>query len=89
MTTLGTTQTVIVCVNGSGGVQGACPSGQVESVVSAYLVSSSEAARLDLMAEPFDAATAGAFFGFAFVSTIFVYLTAVGGGVLLQLVKRR
>lgn len=86
-TALGTVQTVVVCVSGSSGIQGACPAGQVESVTQAYLVAPSEATRFDLMAEPFDAATAGAYFGFAFASTVFVWLLSLGAGVVIKLVK--
>ena len=84
---LGTVQTVVVCVPGSSGVQGACPAGQVESVPQAYLVAPSEAGRFDLMAEPFDPATAGQYFGFAFASTCFVYLLAWGAGMVIKMVK--
>lgn len=87
MSQLGTVQTVIVCVAGSSGVQGACPDGQMQSVTQAYLVAPSEAARFDLMAEPFDAAQAGAFFGFAFASTIFVWLFSLGVGHIVKLVR--
>lgn len=86
MAQLGLVQTVIVCVPGTGD-QGVCPSGQVPSVTQAYLVAPSEAARFELMAEPFDAGTAGAFFGFAFASTIFLYLTSLGAGTILRMVR--
>jgi hypothetical protein len=87
MTALGTSQTVVVCVPAGSGFQGACPSGQVESVVQAYVVTASEGARLDAMGEPFDSATAGAYFGFAFASTIFVYLFSLGCGYVLKTVR--
>lgn len=87
MAQLGTVQTVVVCIPGTPGVQGACPDGQVQSVTQAYLIAPSEAARFDLMAEPFDAATAGAYFGFAFASTVFVWLLALGAGMVIKMVK--
>lgn len=87
MAQLGTVQTVIVCIDGSSGTQGACPSGQVQSVTQAYLVAPSEALRFDLMAEPFDAVQAGAFFGFSFASTMFVWLFALGVGRIIKMVK--
>ncbi len=87
MVQLGTVQTVVVCVGGTSGVQGVCPAGQVESVTQAYLVAPSESARFDLMAEPFDAAQAGAFFGFAFASTMFLWLTSMGIGYVLRMVR--
>lgn len=87
MTQLGIVQTVVVCISGSAGVQGACPMGTVQSVTQAYLVAPSEAARFDLMAEPFNSAQAGAFFGFAFASTIFVWLFSLGLGSIIKLVK--
>lgn len=36
---------------------------------------------------PFDPAIAGEFFGFAFASTVFVWLTALGAGAILKFVK--
>jgi hypothetical protein len=84
---LGTVQTVVVCLNGTSGMQGPCPQGQVQSVTQAYLVAPSEAARFDLMAEPFDAAIAGAYFSFAFASTVFLWLFSLGCGYVLKMVK--
>lgn len=87
MTALGTVQTVVTCVAGGSGLQGACPAGHVESVTQAYLVASSEATRLDLMANPFDAAEAGAYFGFAFAATMFVYLLSFSAGLVIKMVR--
>jgi hypothetical protein len=87
MAQLGQVQTVIVCLNGSSGVQGPCANGQVESVTQAYLVAPSEATRFDLMAEPFDGSQASAFFGFSFASTMFVWLFALGIGRIIKMVK--
>lgn len=86
MPVLGTTQTVLVCVPGEG-VRGMCPEGFSQSVTQAYLVAPTEAGFLDAMAQPFDPATAGAYFGFAFASTVFVYLLSMGCGALIQMVK--
>lgn len=87
MAQLGTVQTVIVCLPASSGLQGACPDGQVESVTQAYLVAPSESVRFDLMADPFDAIQAGAFFGFAFASTVFVWMSAYGAGQVVKMVR--
>ena len=87
MAQLGTVQTVVVCVNGTSGVQGACSDGYVQSVTQAYLIAPSEAAKFDLMAEPFDASTAGSYFGFAFASTVFVWLFSLGAGMIIRMVK--
>lgn len=87
MAQLGTVQTIVVCVTSNSGVQGGCPEGQVESVTQAYLIAPSEASRFDLMAEPFDSATAGAYFGFAFASTVFVWLFSLGAGMIIRMVK--
>ncbi|AKU20996.1 hypothetical protein [Massilia sp. NR 4-1] len=87
MGVLGTVQTVVVCIDGSSGIQGACPAGQVETVTKAYLVTPSEGMRLDAMAVPFDPVQAGAFFGFAFASTIFVWLFSLGVGHVVKLVR--
>lgn len=87
MAQLGTVQTVVVCVNASSGLQGACPAGQVETVTQAYVISASEAARFELGVEPFDPVQAGAFFGFAFVSTIFIWLFSIGVGHILKTVR--
>lgn len=86
MSVLGTTQTVLVCVPGEG-VQGVCPSGYSQSVTQAYLVAPTEAGYLDAMAQPFEPGVAGAYFGFAFASTVFVYLLSLGCGALIQMVK--
>jgi hypothetical protein len=80
---LGTVQTVVVCVP-----QGLCPAGQVQSVTQAYMIAPSESTALDVMAQPFDASQAGAFFGFAFASTIFCWLLSLGCGSLISLVRR-
>lgn len=86
MPVLGTTQTVLVCVPGEG-VRGICPEGFSQSVTQAYLVAPTEAAFLDAMAQPFDPATAGSYFGFAFASTVFLYLVSLGCGSLIQMVR--
>jgi hypothetical protein len=88
MAQLGTVQTAVVCVPGSEGTQGVCPAGQVQSVTQAYLVAPSEAAHFDLMAEPFDSVTAGAYFGFAFASTVGLWAVAHGAGQLVKFVGR-
>ena len=88
MAQLGTVQTVVVCVTGTTGVQGICPVGQVETVTQAYLIAPSEAAYFDLMAEPFDSALAGGYFGFAFASTVFVWLLALGAGSIIKMVRQ-
>lgn len=88
MAQLGSVQTVLVCLNAQSGIQGACPSGQVQTVSQAYLITPSEAVRFELMAEPFDAATAGAYFGFAFASTLFLWLFSIGCGHVLKTVKQ-
>ncbi|MNM33778.1 hypothetical protein D3C81_444120 [compost metagenome] len=84
---LGNVQTVLVCVPGQG-VQGYCPDGQAQTVTQAYMIAPSESTALDLMAQPFDPSAAGAYFGFAFSSTVFVYLLSLGCGVLIQMVRR-
>ncbi len=85
---LGTTQTVLVCINGVSSFGAApCPPGQTISVVQAYLVTPSEAAKFNANAEPFDSATAGAFFGFAFASTVFVWLLSFGAGAVIRMVR--
>ncbi|MNI94494.1 hypothetical protein D3C73_1526040 [compost metagenome] len=52
------------------------------------MIAPSESTALDLMAQPFDASAAGAYFGFAFASTVFVYLLSLACGVLITTVKR-
>lgn len=88
MAQLGTVQTLVVCVPGSDGVQAACPAGQVQSVTQGYVIASSESVRFDLMAEPFDGATASAFFSFAMVSTITVGVLAYKAGELVAFIRR-
>lgn len=85
---LGTPQTILVCVQGSEGVQAACPAGYVQSVTQAYVISPAEGARLDVMAEPFSSAQAGAFFSFAFAMTIGVWWFAHGVGQVLEMMRR-
>ena len=87
MAQLGQVQTVIICLPGASGTQGGCANGQVESVTQAYLIAPSEAVRFDLMAEPFDSVQAGAFFGFSFASTMFVWLFSLGVGRIINMVK--
>lgn len=87
MTALGGVQTVVVCVPAGSGTQGACPSGEIESITQAYLVAASEAQRFELMSQPFDPAQAGAFFGFSFASTMFVWLFSLGIGRIIKMVK--
>lgn len=85
---IGSVQTVMVCVPGSSGFQGPCPFGQVLSATQAYLIAPSESTCLDLMAQPFDSVVAGQFFGFAFVSTVFVYLVSLSMGSIISFVQR-
>lgn len=85
---LGSVQTVVVCIPGTGGVQGSCPAGQIQSVTQAYLIVPSESTWLELMAQPFDSGEASAYFGFAFASTLFVYLISLAAGSLIGFVKR-
>lgn len=87
MSRLGTVQTVVVCIPGVSGFQGACPIGHIEAVTQAYLIAPSEAARFDLMSEPFDSAIAGQYFSFAFASTCFVYLLSLGAGMIIKIIK--
>lgn len=87
MTALGGVQTVVVCIPAGAGMQGACPAGEVQSVTQAYLVAASEGDRFELMSAPFDAAQAGAFFGFSFASTMFVWLFSLGIGRIIKMVK--
>jgi hypothetical protein len=88
MNALGSTQTVVVCVGGGSAWGSApCPPGQTVSVVQAYLITPSEAAKFNMNAEPFDSATAGAFFGFAFASTVFVWLLSLGAGAVIKMVR--
>lgn len=87
MAQLGQVQTVIVCLTGSSGTQGGCPNGHIQSVTQAYLIAPSESIRFDLMAEPFNAGQAGAFFGFSFASTMFVWLFSLGVGRIIKMVK--
>jgi len=87
MTALGSVQRVVVCIPAGSGVQGGCPAGEVESVTQAYLVAASEGDRFELMSAPFDAVQAGAFFGFSFTSTMFIWLFALGIGRIIKMVK--
>ena len=88
MTVLGATQTVLVCVPGSSGIQGACPSGSVETVTQAYLVSPTNATFLDVSAEPFDTASAAGLFTAGFGATLAFYLLSLSIGQILNMVKR-
>jgi hypothetical protein len=83
---LGTVQRVVICTPGYG-LQGSCPDGQVQTVIPAYLINPSESILLELMAQPFDSGTAGAYFGLAFASTMFVYLISLAAGSLITVVK--
>lgn len=88
MADLGTVQTIVVCVPGGTGWGSApCPAGQTVSVVQGYVITPSEAAKFNLNAEPFDASTAGAYFGFAFASTVFVWLLSLGAGAIIKMVR--
>jgi hypothetical protein len=88
MAQLGNVQTVVVCVAGAEGVQGACPVDHVQSVTQAYLIAPTQAAFLDTSAEPFDAVAAGEFFGFSFASTILLWSLAYGAGQIVKLIKK-
>lgn len=88
MTVLGSTQTVLVCVPGSSGIQGACPAGSFETVTQAYLVSPTNASYLDLSSESFDPGTASAYFSFALFATLAFYMTVYGAGQIVQILKR-
>lgn len=87
MPQLGVVHSVVVCVPASSGTRGPCPAGQVQSVTQAYLISPASSSAFDLMAEPFDAATAGAFFGYAFASTVALWMFALGVGKVINMIK--
>lgn len=83
-----TTATVVVCVAGGTGWGSApCPPGQTVSIQQAYLISPSDATKFELSLQPFDASTAGAYFGFAFASTITLYLISLGVGMVIKTVR--
>lgn len=84
---LGTVQTVVVCVAGTGPA-GFCPTGYTESVTQAYLIAPSMGSILDAGADPFDSSTAGAFWGFGFAATLSLYLFAYGCGVLFNTIRK-
>lgn len=86
--TLGTLQTVVVCIPGTGTQGWGCPEGMTQSVTQAYLLAPSEAYRFDVLAEPFSPSIAGEYFGFAFASTFFVYLVSFSLGSLISFVRR-
>lgn len=83
---LGSVQTVIACVAASSGNQGPCPDGQVQSVVTAYVISSTEAARFELSAQPFDPDKATQLFSFGLVTTLSFWLLAWGCGQVLRMI---
>lgn len=84
---LGTVQSVIVCVPAESGIQGACPAGSVQTVTAAYLVSPTASETLDLIASPINPADLGAVWGFAFASTVFLWLVSLSAGAVIRAVK--
>lgn len=85
---LGTSQTVLVCLPATNvALQGPCPDGYSQSVVSAYLISSSEASTFESFAQPFDSTNAMMFFSISFFSTISLWAFALGIGHLLSMLK--
>lgn len=76
-------QNVIVCVSASSGVQGVCPSGEVESVVQAYLVDSADS--LSALPPVEDVA---AIWSVGFSLVIVCYLVGRGVGVCVELIRR-
>jgi hypothetical protein len=89
MSDFGSLQTVLVCkaTTAPDAVQGACPAGFAPVTVDAYLVAPSQAFRLDVATQPFDAATAGEYFGFAFASTVALWALAYGAGQVIKLIR--
>jgi hypothetical protein len=83
MSALGSVQTVIICIPGTGN-QGVCPDGYTQSVTQAYLVSPSSASILDSGATPFDAVQAAEYWGASFTLTIWLYLFALGCGTIYR-----
>lgn len=84
---LGTVQTIVICVPGDSGLQGICPAGSVQTVTTAYLVSPVASETLDLIATPIDPADLGAVWGFAFASTVGLWMLSLSAGAVIRAVK--
>lgn len=71
----GSVKTILVCAD-SATPQAPCPAGQAPVAVSAYTVDPSSAPYFDAVVEPFDYANGAAFWSFAFVFTLSLYIGA-------------
>jgi hypothetical protein len=65
-----------------------CGPGREMQVQKVWAMTEAEANTFALNAEPFDPATAGSFFAFAFVSTIGVWALAYGAGEVIQFFRK-
>jgi hypothetical protein len=63
---------------------GACPTGQSAYLVPSYLPYQDSGNYIDGLMRPFDPATAGGIFDFAFGIVVFFYLLGVKGSVLVK-----
>lgn len=84
---IGNIQTVVICVPGTAGVQGACAAGEVQTVTTAYLVSPTASEQLDLLATPIDPAQLGEVWMFGFVATLSIWLLSISAGSVIRMVK--
>lgn len=73
-------QTIVICTPGTAGVQGPCPSGQIQAVTQGYIA-------MESPDQPFDPVIAGQFFGFAVATTIILYLLAFSAGLIIRMVR--
>jgi hypothetical protein len=76
-------QNVVVCVSASSGVQGACPAGEVETVIQAYLFESADAA--SALPSVDDVA---AIWSVGFSLVIVCYLVGRGVGACVELIRK-
>lgn len=84
----GVVSTVLVCVPSSTvDATGLCPSGSAPGTAPAYLLNTSQGDAWDLASQPFSAATAGEYFGFAFAATVGLWALAYGAGQVIKLVR--
>lgn len=85
--TIGSVQTVIVCVPSSV-TQSPCPSGQSVTTIQSYVIDPSQASNIEAQNEPFDYALAAQIWGMAFAFVVGLYLVSKASGVVLNRIRK-
>ena len=85
--TVGTIQTLVVCVPGTH-TQSPCPTGMVLSTMQAYVLDSSQQSTWEAVTGPFDYSYAAGLWSLAFTMVVGLFLVSRSAGTILEFIRR-